>query len=45
MKQDRINEELKNMCLQVGFGALICGGLMTSVYVILLLLTRLTGVY
>ena len=45
MKQDRINEELKQMCLQIGFGALICGGLMASVYVIMLLTTRLTGVY
>jgi len=45
MKQDCINEELKNMCRQVGFGALICGSLMTSMYVILLLLTRFTGVY
>ena len=45
MKQERINEELKQMCLQVGFGALICGGMMALVYVIMLLLTRLTGIY
>ena len=45
MEQDRINVELKNMCLQVGFGALICGGLMAFVYVAMLLATSITGVY
>ena len=31
MEQEVLNRELKNMLIQIGFGALICGGLMASV--------------
>ena len=45
MEQSRMNEELKQMCLQICFGALICGALMACVYVAMLLVTSITGIY
>ena len=45
MEQTRMNEELKQMILQIGFGALICGALMAFIYVAMLLATSITGVY
>ena len=40
-----MNEELKQMMIQIGFGALICGALMAFVYVAMLLATSITGIY
>ena len=40
-----MNEELKNMLIQIGFGAVICGSVMAFVYIAMYVLTRLTGVY
>ena len=45
MEQSRMNEELKNMLIQIGFGAVICGAVMAFVYIAMYVLTRLTGVY
>lgn len=45
MEQSRMNEELKQMMIQIGFGALICGALMAFVYVAMLLATSITGIY
>ena len=45
MEQSRMNEELKNMCVQIGFGALIGIALFGFVYVAMLLATSITGVY
>ena len=40
-----MNEELKNMCVQIGFGALIGVALFGFVYVAMLLATSITGIY
>lgn len=45
MEQSRMNEELKNMCVQIGFGALIGIALFGFVYVAMLLATSITGIY
>ena len=45
MEQEVLNRELKNMLIQIGFGALICGGLMAFIYVAMLLATSITGIY
>ena len=45
MEQSRMNEELKNMLIQIGFGAVICGAVMAFVYFAMYVLTRFTGVY
>ena len=45
MEQSRMNEELKNMCVQIGFGALIGVALFGFVYVAMLLATSITGIY
>ena len=37
MEQEVLNRELKNMLMQIGFGAVICFGLFSFVYVALLL--------
>ena len=37
MEQEVLNRELKNMLMQIGFGAGICAGMFTFVYVALLL--------
>ena len=45
MEQEVLNRELKNMLIQIGFGAVICGAVMAFVYVAMYVWTRLTGVY
>ena len=45
MEQSRMNEELKNMCVQIGFGALIGIALFGFVYVAMLLATSIPGIY
>ena len=45
MEQEQLTQELKQMGIQIGFGALICGALMAFVYVAMLLATSITGVY
>ena len=45
MEQEVLNRELKNMLIQIGFGAVVCGTVMAFVYIAMYVLTRLTGVY
>ena len=45
MEQEVLNRELKNMLIQIGVGAVICGAVMAFVYVAMLLATSITGIY
>ena len=45
MEQEVLNRELKNMLIQIGFGAVVCGAVMAFVYIAMYVLTRFTGVY